>query len=79
MSKTCNSCMYGKQIYRRYGCCYGRGVNKIYCTVKDEPTQAENGCEQWASKKAEYDLSAARFDKAEDDIRALLDMLGEIR
>ena len=71
-SKTCKSCKACKYIYRRLWYTYSR-FEQLYCTDREEPTEADNSCDRWQKKAPrKYDLSPQRFDEAERDIKILV-------
>ncbi len=55
-----------------------RNACKHAYAVNDSITVADNTCEHWRKKQEEeYDLSARRFDEAEEDIQRLMMMFGD--
>ena len=44
---------------------------KYYCTERETMTDNGNGCERWERKGVEIDLSKARFDKVEEDLKCI--------
>ncbi len=65
----CKSCANRKRLYRRSTCGY-YADKKYYCTERETITD-KNGCERWARKRVEIDLSRARFDKVEEDLKCI--------
>ena len=68
--KFCNECkMIYRMLYRPYK------LNEYYCVKRDKLTELYNNCELWQKKERRgYDLSAERFEKAEEDIKAILSL-----
>ncbi len=55
-----------------------KGISDIICTVNGSITDEDNACKKWRKKQEEeYDLSAQRFDEAEEDIKRLIMMFGD--
>ena len=73
----CKSCANRKRLYRRSTCGY-YADKKYYCTERETMTDNVSGCERWEKKRVEIDLSKARFDKVEDDLRYLTEKFQEI-
>ena len=65
----CKSCANRKRLYRRSTCGY-YADKKFYCTERETITD-KNGCERWERKGVEIDLSKARFDKVEEDLKCI--------
>ncbi|MCI8413926.1 MAG: hypothetical protein HFE47_07555 [Clostridia bacterium] len=70
----CRNCDFCKLIYRKWNYHYYR-TDLRYCVFRDEFTQLENSCTSGCPKKRVYDLSASRFDSAENDVALLLEYL----
>ncbi len=76
-AKKCKNCNACKRAYVRYAVYYWRH-GELYCAVNDSITVADNTCEHWRKKQEEeYDLSARRFDEAEEDIKRLMMMFDD--
>lgn len=69
--RKCKACSYCKMLYIRRGVKYLR-EKKLYCTLRNKILSAGDDCENRQSQKAEYDLSAQRFDSVLEDIMALI-------
>lgn len=68
--KNCKSCALCERLYRKFG--YGIYSDDFYlCAVTEEFTDKESVCGHWQEKVQEYDISAERFNKAEEDIAAI--------
>lgn len=68
--KRCKDCAFCKQVYRKGG--YGVFPDDVYlCMKKEEFTDKKGVCEIWQEKASEYDLSEERFQRAEEDISAI--------
>ena len=68
--KKCKKCNFCKRVYTLS---YYRfwWKNEYYCTAREEMINFEKSCERWQKRRAEYDLSAKRFDETEENIRFL--------
>lgn len=78
--KNCKNCNYFKTVYRRFGyyLSYSLTYPLYYCTLCERMTVPKNRCGSWQyRKKCEYDISPKRFAQAEEDIKALIALLGE--
>ncbi len=74
-SKTCKSCAFRAQIYRKYGY-YISPFKRYFCTETDKYTELTDTCDRWQKKSnADPDLSPERLDKAEEDMKAIIDIL----
>ena len=76
-TKNCKSCNFCKRVYRKFGYFFSK-FDLYYCSVHNLIVEVENSCEIWQQKKILYDLSAKRFDEAEEDIKILKDYFKEI-
>ncbi len=65
----CRSCANRKRLYRKSMSGY-YADKKYYCTERETITD-KNGCERWERKGVEIDLSKARFDKVEEDLKCI--------
>ena len=74
--RTCKTCDCGVQLFMRahYRIWKGKG---LYCTDREKTTDKDGCCERWRPRRLRYDLSAKRFDDAEEDIAALMELLRE--
>ena len=43
--------------------------------MRDDLTDMESSCGEWSKRGIEYDLTPQRFDKAEQDIRYIMEQL----
>ena len=75
-AKRCSTCGRCAAVYRLWWYRFWK-TGLVYCTVRVEMTEHGSGCEKWREKSPCYDLSAARFEKAESDIKRLIEYLGE--
>ena len=73
-TRTCRTCNARRPLYKRYTCGYDR-AKLYYCVVRDDLTDMESSCGEWRKRGIEYDLTPQRFDKAEKDIRYIMEQL----
>ena len=74
--RTCKTCDCGVQLFMKahYRIWKGKGT---YCHER-EKAAGKGGCRgRWGPRRLRYDLSAKRFDDAEEDIAALMELLRE--
>lgn len=78
--KSCKNCKAYKRLNTKF-CnrlyCSHSYSHGYYCTVREEAVQAEYCCPLWQRQKAEYDLTAQRFDEIERDLLYLCKHLKE--
>lgn len=74
MSK-CRDCHYCKITYRDrivpFQCTF------YYCLIHEKMVKLSNGCEQFKTKKVEYDLSDERFEEIKSQLEFLLEYYKE--
>lgn len=76
--KKCEDCASCEQVYIKGG--YGFNPADCYlCSVTEGFTDKNGVCEHWQEKVHEYDLSAERFQRAEEDILAIMQIFKEKR
>lgn len=75
MTKSCKSCGNCKRLYRNFYYLFSPD-NYFLCIVSGKFTDKENSCVRWR-KRDDCDLSKNRFDEAEEDIKKILNLLGE--
>lgn len=75
-TKICKNCSSCKHCFFRMGYFIGE-TGFYYCEENADFTELEKTCEKWQRKIDKYNLSHARFLKAEDDIRAIMEILHE--
>lgn len=69
--KSCKTCAFCKQIYGLFGYC-ARPLERFFCNVAENMTESTNCCGRWEMREEEKpDLSFERFQKAEEDIKAI--------
>ncbi|MBD5636613.1 MAG: hypothetical protein HDP28_02155 [Clostridia bacterium] len=74
MTKICENCIYCKRLFQRFG--YEMNPkNYFLCKEKDNFTELKNTCNGWQQKNDIYDLSPARFEQAEREIKAIIEIL----
>ena len=68
--KSCENCALCEQLYSKGG--YGFYSEDFYlCAVTEDFTLKESVCDRWREQAPEYDISAERLKKAEEDISAI--------
>lgn len=73
-TRTCRTCGARRQMYNRFA--WSCAPTKLYyCAVRDDLTDMESSCGEWSKRGIEYDLTPQRFDKAEQDIRYIMEQL----
>ncbi len=76
--KNCKTCEFCKQAYRLFGY-YMKDFNRFFCESANDFTEPTNTCTAWQKKiKDPPDLSPARFDKAEEEVKAISELLKKI-
>lgn len=76
--KSCEKCALCEQVYSKGG--YGFYPENFYlCAVTENFTDKNSVCERWREQVTEYDISSARFQKAEEDVSAILRIFKEKR
>lgn len=75
MSKNCKTCNFCNPLYQRIE--YKYWLSRRYiCTLSGELTVLSNTCDNWRKKEKAYcDLSPERFEKFEQDIKTLKELL----
>ena len=74
--KKCKDCALCERVYRKFG--YGIYPDDVYlCSVTEEFTNKDGVCKRWQEKAFEYDLSAERLNKVEEDILAIKQLFKE--
>lgn len=69
--KSCEACAFCSRIYAPMGYSV-YPLEEFFCNVADEMTESTHSCPHWQKKTEEKpDLSLERFQKAEEDIRAI--------
>lgn len=72
----CEDCNFCKPLFQRLG--YELSAYRYYyCETKEDFTELENTCERWKEKPNKYHLTSARFEQAEEDIKAIITILKE--
>lgn len=72
--KSCKTCALCKEVYRAFG--YEMfSFGRYLCAVTEDFTDRDKVCERWQEKVRACDFSAARFQKAEEDIAAIKQMI----
>lgn len=66
--KTCDKC---KIIHVKVGVKLRSG-KLHYCEANKKLVDVDDKCRKWTKRELEYDLSSQRFDKAQDDMNAIL-------
>lgn len=73
-TKTCRTCSVRKRLYKKFNWSFD-STRLYYCAIGDCLTEMDGSCERWSKRRAEYDLSPRRFDKAEADIKYIAEHL----
>lgn len=75
---NCKSCAHCCAVYRKY-LCGGWKNGSYYCNKTKTLTDLENSCKHWQRKqKREYGLSPERFNQAENDVKYIMEALGDL-
>ncbi len=74
--KTCETCGAYRRIYRKYGTRFFAD-RFHYCIAREEKTKQNNTCECRKPKTRRFDLSPERFDRAEENVRRISELLDE--
>lgn len=72
--KTCNACkrVYTKSWYRFWA------ERHYYCTKHGKIVDGGGNCGNWKKRRNTYNLSEARFVRAEEDVKAIAEYLKDI-
>lgn len=69
--KSCETCAFFSRIYAPIGYSV-YPLEQFFCNATDEMTESTHSCTRWQQKTEEKpDLSAERFEKAEEDIKVI--------
>ncbi len=72
--QTCSTCGAYKKLYRFDGLRAGHS-GECYCAEHRRLAEGTGSCARWRARQAEYDLSPARLERAEEDVRAIAGLL----
>lgn len=68
--QTCSTCGAYKKLYRFYGLRAWHS-GECYCAEHRRPAEGTGSCARWRARRAEYDLSPSRLERAEEDVRTI--------
>ena len=71
--QTCETCALGKRFYRQFGYTLDAFLYCL-CTADGTVTETKASCPKWKEKTEQYDLSSARFEKANEDIAVIREL-----